>query len=138
MPSKFAVLVGCNYEGSKYPLRGCINDVNGMKVRALRALPGAQADAARAISSCRSRLSPAQEMLKAHFGFEDDHMFIMIDTGEAMPGLPLLSRLPGRDRWPRPRCPSPRPPAHADQAYTQPTGANIKVRQPAAADRLHA
>lgn len=32
MPDRYAVLVGCNYPGSKYPLRGCINDVNGMKV----------------------------------------------------------------------------------------------------------
>ena len=31
MADKFALLIGCNYKGSDYPLDGCWNDVNGMK-----------------------------------------------------------------------------------------------------------
>lgn len=46
-----ALLVGCNYPGSKYELKGCVNDVHNMVA-----------------------------MLKKHFGFEDSNITLLLDT----------------------------------------------------------
>ncbi|GLC38953.1 hypothetical protein PLESTM_000799600 [Pleodorina starrii] len=51
MPSKRAVLIGCNYPGTNAALRGCINDVWGMKA-----------------------------ILEEYYGFEPSDITILIDT----------------------------------------------------------
>ncbi|GIL72976.1 hypothetical protein Vretimale_4621 [Volvox reticuliferus] len=51
MPSRRAVLIGCNYPGTNAALRGCINDVWGMKA-----------------------------ILEDHYGFQPSDIIVMIDT----------------------------------------------------------
>ncbi|PNW85402.1 hypothetical protein CHLRE_03g184700v5 [Chlamydomonas reinhardtii] len=54
MPGKKAVLIGCNYPGTNAALRGCINDVWGMK-----------------------------EILITYYGFTDADLTILIDTDKS-------------------------------------------------------
>ncbi|KAF7835797.1 putative caspase [Senna tora] len=51
MANKKAVLIGCNYKGTKAELKGCINDVSRM-----------------------------HKCLINHFGFSDDHITVLIDS----------------------------------------------------------
>lgn len=54
--SRRALLVGCNYPGTKCELHGCANDVRRMKA-----------------------------LLQERFGFQEDDILVMLDTDESLP-----------------------------------------------------